>query len=400
MVCFICSAVLCGGASAADYEFAPVANEVISSVDLRTDGVSLFAVANSTTVTANQSVSYGVSGSNFATWTSGFLTNTDHYTLADATLPDPGGSLYLSVDSGTYIDVSFDVSGSYPGVESVEFWGDFDGTLAAWSVGGRLNTYPYKCALLVNGDVVAEYINRGTFQYTETLDVGESVTSFAVRYYYASFFDLGAFTEGASPGYRSLLFWQGDVNTNISQSQQGFFDSLFSWLGDIRDGITGVATSVTSGFSNLINSITQLPSKIADAIKGLFVPTDAQIEELKTGFNNLLETKLGFVYQAASLVDGVVVAVFDACDNPDSDVAFTIPAFPVFEVAGERVSLWDEPITVDLSDNEVVSTIQTAASPFVVAVLVLAFAHSMENAFYAFVGGQTLIEWIRGRHEE
>lgn len=95
-----------------------------------------------------------------------------------------------------------------------------------------------------------------------------------------------------------------------------------------------------------------------------------------------------------------MVAVFDACDNPDSDVAFTIPAFPAFDVAGERVSLWDEPITVDLSDNEVVSNIQTAASPFVVAVLVLAFAHSMENAFYAFVGGQTLIEWIRGRHEE
>lgn len=106
------------------------------------------------------------------------------------------------------------------------------------------------------------------------------------------------------------------------------------------------------------------------------------------------------MYQAASLVDGVVVAVFDACDNPDSDVAFTIPAFPAFEVAGDRVSLWDEPITVDLSDNEVVSTIQAAASPFVVAVLVLAFAHSMENAFYAFVGGQTLIEWIRGRHDE
>lgn len=397
MVCFICCVALRGGASAADYQFAPVANDMISPVELRPDGVSLMSVASTATVTASAPILYGVSGSNYASFTSGYLTSMSDYSqLVGQGFSDTDG-LYLSVPS-CYIDLTFDVSGAYPGTESVEFWGTFDGRLGAWSSGGELSTTPYKYSLLVNGQVVADYTDGGSFSYTDTLDVGESVTSFSVRYYYSQYFDLGAFSIPDT--IRTLYINPGSVETNVSMSDQGFFDSLFSWLSGIRDGITGVASSISSGFGNLINSITQLPSKIADVVKGLFVPSDAQIEELKTGFNNLLETKLGFVYQAASLVDGVVVAVFDACDNPDSDVAFTIPAFPAFDVAGERVSLWDEPITVDLSDNEVVSNIQTAASPFVVAVLVLAFAHSMENAFYAFVGGQTLIEWIRGRHEE
>lgn len=150
----------------------------------------------------------------------------------------------------------------------------------------------------------------------------------------------------------------------------------------------------------VINGLAAIPGEIADAIKGLFVPTDVQMEELKGSFNGLLSEKLGFVYQAVSLVDGVFDAVFDAVDNPNSDVSFSVPAFPSFDVDGTEVSLWDKPVVVNIADNEVVQTVQQVASPFVVAVMVWGFVHSMEDAFLAFVGGQSLADWVRNRKED
>lgn len=158
--------------------------------------------------------------------------------------------------------------------------------------------------------------------------------------------------------------------------------------------------SITSVITNIWDTVSELPSKIAEAIKGLFVPSDAQMNELKASFNSLLSEKLGFVYQAVSLVDGVFDAVFDAVDNPNSDVSFTVPAFPSFDVAGTEVSLWEEPVVVDIADNQVVETVQQVASPFVVAVMVWGFVHSMEDAFLAFVGGKSLADWVRNRKED
>ena len=183
--------------------------------------------------------------------------------------------------------------------------------------------------------------------------------------------------------------YKGDANAQYQDNVVSGINEGNSLLAGIWDGI-----------SDLWDAVTALPSKIADAIKGLFVPTDAQMEELKESFNGLLSEKLGFVYQSVSLADGVFDAVFDAVDNPDSDVSFTVPAFPAFAVGGVDVSLWEQPIDVDISENEVVQTVQTVASPFVVAVMVWGFVHSMEDAFFAFVGGQSLADWVRNRKGE
>lgn len=417
MVFSTCCLALSGGALATDYEFVPVANEVIASASnevivpvaneeiasfaLRDDGVSLMSVAGSPSITSNKLVSYGVSGSNYASWSSGLNKVQDgHYDLASHTFQNADGSSYIKVEKGTYIDITYNISGAYPRDKSIEIWGSFNGRLSCWSKVGMLSTKPKKCSLLVDGTSVADYVDASNFKYTHTMDAGDSVSSITVRYYYPDYFDLGAFDPVKDNGVRYLLLYPGSFKSNINMTEQGFFDSLFSWLGNIRDGISNVVSSISSGFSNLLNAVTSLPSKIADAIKSLFVPSDAQMEDLKGSFNTLLSDKLGFVYQAGSLVDGVFDAVFDAVDNPDSDVSFTVPAFPSFAVDGTDVSLWEDPVVVDIADNEVVQTVQQVASPFVVAVMIWGFVHSMEEAFLAFVGGKSLAEWVRNRKED
>lgn len=213
------------------------------------------------------------------------------------------------------------------------------------------------------------------------------------------------------PAFTSINFADANWQSNAaflwvltsSSIRMNAYDASGRYMDNVVEGINesnSLLGNISSTVNNVLSSITQLPSKIADAIKGLFVPTDAQMNELKASFNSLLSEKLGFVYQAGSLVDGVFDAVFDAVDNPNSDVSFTVPAFPSFDVAGTEVSLWEEPVVVDIGDNAVVQTVQQVASPFVVAVMVWGFVHSMEDAFFAFVGGKSLFDWVRHRKEE
>lgn len=200
--------------------------------------------------------------------------------------------------------------------------------------------------------------------------------------------------------YNGAIFLWAQVSSTL-RAYKG--DAAAQYQEDVVSGINegnGLLSGILGGISDLWDAVSSLPGKIADSIKGLFVPTDAQMNELKASFNSLLSEKLGFVYQAVSLVDGVFDAVFDAVDNPNSDVSFTVPAFPSFDVAGTEVSLWDDPVVVDIASNEVVQTVQQVASPFVVAVMIWGFVHSMEDAFLAFVGGKSLADWVRNRKED
>ena len=390
MVCFICSGVLCGGASAVD------------------DDVSTFGLI--------------VDKSAYCSWNDiNWSSSTDSGVMPSgvATLPSSNSSDYQQVWTGRQVDfigndskhVNFEMgtwtvaTGTWTeGIASVSGLFTFEMIFAGtggndfWSTSDKWGFGPlsWTFTVVTNAKTYTQSGRGHRASIDITFDGIEQVRGMTFQFEFSPYVTV----DFEKLGWKSnAAFLWIQTSTSIRMNP---YDASGEYMDDVVSGINegnSLLSGILGGISDLWDAITSLPGKIADAIKGLFVPTDAQIKELKTGFNNLLETKLGFVYQAASLVDGVVVAVFDACDNPDSDVAFTIPAFPAFEVSGERVSLWDEPITVDLSDNEVVSTIQTAAGPFVVAVLVLAFAHSMENAFYAFVGGQTLIEWIRGRHD-
>ena len=200
--------------------------------------------------------------------------------------------------------------------------------------------------------------------------------------------------------YKGAMFLWAQISSTV-RSYKG--DANAQYQDDVVSGINegnGLLSGILGSLSDLWDAVSSLPDKIADAFKGLFIPTEQQLGSLRRLFNYFLSQKLGFVYQAGSLIDGVFDAVFDAVDNPDSDVSFTVPAFPSFDVAGTEVSLWEKPVVVNIADNVFVQTVQEVASPFVVAVMVWGFVHSMEEAFLAFVSGQSLFDWVRNRKED
>lgn len=353
-------------------------------------------------IVTNIPIHYGVSGAQSDILMPGTYqfpySSSGWYEVKRFSLPASTDGLYFMWDSDLVVDFVFPITANYPDVESVDVYGALNCFLF---VGGAsyMTTQPSSVSLLVGDSVVASGLTpTADLDYSYTIGRGEFVSSITIRCFYPAGFDLKATSE--SSAIRNLQFSIGRVDDTPVNSTSGWFNRLFAWLSDIREGIRGVASGISSGFTNVVNSIIALPQKIADAVKGLFVPTDAQLDELKASFNTLLSEKLGFVYQAGSLVTGVFDAVFDAVDNPESDVSFVVPAFPAFNVDGTDVSLWEDSIVVDIADNDVVQTVQQVASPFVIAVMVWGFVHSMEDAFLAFVGGKSLSDWVRDRKGE
>lgn len=372
---------------------------MFSALDNEGNPVSLSA-GEQVSITTNQPIDYGVSGSEYHTiMPQTFTVNKrsdgkyylDSYSLAGTT------GLFYRWPAGLNVDYTWSVNASYPDVSSIEFWGDISSDISVYdNKGNAMYIKPTSYSLLINGRVVSSV--NPTLDYTYNLSKGESVTSVGIRYTFGENFDLMATADNST--VRGLRIKVGFPTENANETTSGWFSRLFEWLSNILDGINGLWDSITSGFSNVVNSITSLPAKIGEAIKGLFVPSDSQMDELKASFNTLLSEKLGFVYQAGSLVTGVFEAVFDAVDNPASDVSFSVPAFPAFNVGGTDVSLWDDSIVVNIAENQVVQTVQQVSSPFVIAVMVWGFVHSMEDAFLAFVGGKTLSDWVRERKGE
>ena len=75
----------------------------------------------------------------------------------------------------------------------------------------------------------------------------------------------------------------------------------------VEDGTKSLLKDIKNGISNLINGITELPSKlwglIDNGLKGLFVPSETQMTEVKGQWDSLLSDRFGGLYQTVQLID-------------------------------------------------------------------------------------------------
>ncbi len=173
-------------------------------------------------------------------------------------------------------------------------------------------------------------------------------------------------------------------------------------VNDMVDGINqGNQLQAESNglLSRIIESITSLPSKIADAIKGLFIPDEKQIDIIRGKWQEFLTTKMGFIYQMFQWIDTFFEGIIDNLSGSDSG-AFEIPAFPAFEAGGQTVQLWSEPLTVDFSDNAFVQTLQPIACPFILGVTAYHLWFAMSDLMECFLAGKSYRDFSHRRDSE
>lgn len=128
--------------------------------------------------------------------------------------------------------------------------------------------------------------------YTEPVTCRKSNSSFAywdVDYYIGEY--------GGDESY--------NAGVDKVDETSGLLSSLIEWVKSIREGVSEIFETLSSGFGAVVNGITSLPrliwEKIEAGLKNLFVPDQEYLEQYMFDFDTLLDDKFGAVYQVVDI---------------------------------------------------------------------------------------------------
>lgn len=79
-----------------------------------------------------------------------------------------------------------------------------------------------------------------------------------------------------------------EINYEASENEKGLLQSVVEWLQSIKDAIVN------------------LPELIIEKIKGLFIPTEEDMTEIKDNFDLLMQERFGALYEAGSIISEFV----------------------------------------------------------------------------------------------
>lgn len=235
------------------------------------------------------------------------------------------------------------------------------GTLGLWALaddGSTMSngTMPYASRIDCVYDTI--YVptagNKPTFTVsTGTYDVERY---FGYRYYFDSF---NATKTIKRPEWLMLL--KSNFNGRLTFSDPDYVHGIFNEvtvntgvLQDINGKLTEIQTSTTqikNDVSDIKNGLQDSNSSIwqsfKDSVSGLFVPSSADLEGVKGGFDQLAQDKLGGAYQSVELAANGVQSVVNKFKNPGSN--------PGVEFPGISVPLGGDVGTVTLAASQTVT---------------------------------------------
>ena len=144
----------------------------------------------------------------------------------------------------------------------------------------------------------------------------------------------------SDPNYIGGIYDEVTVNTGVLQEINGK-------LSDIQLNTASIMGDVSEIKNGLQDSSSSIWGAFKDSVSGLFVPSSADLEGVKNGFDQLAQDKLGGAYQTVELVDNGVQSVVDKFKNPGSS--------PGVEFPGISVPLGGDVGTVTLAASQTVT---------------------------------------------
>lgn len=309
---------------------------------------------------------------------------------------------YLDIVAGTYIDWSAPVE--YASEEGATL--DMSGAISfsvlapityAEVSGGTMITagimaYPDTVQLLVNGSPFGDVYSLNsvgslTFSDVVSIPLDSSITRLGYRFTFTNGFNKIT-ADATNDGKRGVFF-------NISD------DAIFSHVVAPEDPVyNGILEAIVGWLSNLFDAIVNLPVRIVDGLldglKGLFVPSEADVTALKDKYDTLLRDRLGFIYQGFdATVDGIqtIVAGMEAAD----EYSFTVPEIS-FTLNGEKMVILEEtPVSLD---NAAMDTLRGLFGTAVCVICVGAWLSMAFDMVVALISGISYFEFLTKRKEE
>lgn len=156
-------------------------------------------------------------------------------------------------------------------------------------------------------------------------------------------------TTPSSPGSGGSTDLSGVIDE--IQVVQGTLIDIDGKLEHIQESVTEIETTVKDTHDQLENPDSNIwkaaGSVISGAIESLFVPSEQDIANVKQGFDDLAQDKLGGAYTAMETVEDTIVQVNDKLNNPSAAEGVEFP--------GIAVPLGGEVGTVVLAERQMVT---------------------------------------------
>lgn len=141
-----------------------------------------------------------------------------------------------------------------------------------------------------------------------------------------------------SNGFLSLFGSIGsnlsNVVTNATDNANRIIQNTTQKVDEVKQGVTEVKDSVIE----TKNSILDLPNKIKDMLLGLIVPSSETMSNKFSEFSNLLEEKLGIIYQVPMMLFDFFDTIVNAATTPQTTL--TLPAFQLPWIDGTTLTVW------------------------------------------------------------
>lgn len=142
------------------------------------------------------------------------------------------------------------------------------------------------------------------------------------------------------PDYVAGIYDEVQVNTGILQEINGTLTEIKTSTATIQNDVSEIKNGLQDSNSSIWQSF-------KDSVTSVFVPSSADLEGVKGGFDQLAQDKLGGAYQTVELVDNGVQSVVNKFKNPGSS--------PGVEFPGISVPLGGDVGTVTLAASQTVT---------------------------------------------
>ena len=308
----------------------------------------------------------------------------------------------LSVNLGFYIDVYTSVLLTYTSDQYLII-NSADNLFRFTGIDSSCFVVPDEVQLLINGQP-AQYSNG---EYYDTYSVSTDGT-FSI-----SGFSYPLSSSVISVGFRFLYTRDHTATVSLSESIQKYgIGIVFTDNSVLTVADTPATPDPDPGPDNpggdteedeqkgllksILSAIANIGQTILNGIKGLFVPDEEDITEIKEKYQTLLEERLGFVYEGYTLLADGFNTIRDSMGDGE-EYTFHFPGVKL-PYQGERLTIIEEQ-DVDL-DNDVFQVLRPVLGTIVSLIAVVGVVKVSFRLVSAIISGVGYFQFQSSRDEE
>lgn len=249
-------------------------------------------------------------------------------------------------------------------------------------------------------DIPVGGFNRFEVRGARDFSVGYSETTSTLTYSGSGNFTCSAkFVVFVNDALIFVPMSQDEVNTGLLQSIIDFIKNIATNVSQLPQKLQSVVDNIGNVFNKLgdiFASLGELPGKILEviinAVKSLFVPTEAELADWQKKYEALISDRLGGVYQSTTLLGDFFDSVSQVITNGGAIETIDFPGIAVPMPDGTKVVIVEpQPVTIK---NKVTETLQPYAAIIITIISALPALLSLEKLLFCIIGGKTYYDFL------